>query len=146
MKTIPWPWNQLVEEIQKPWGWLLILVIVAGIGIMGMPIAQFIKCLRTKNTTSLNKYYTIIYPIGTTVLVIYDIILFVIVWFKPVEGTIIFNWQAFFPMLMSGLTPSYGIMILKLKHVHAAKKLGLTEMQYYLKYLKPTARSTRKKK
>lgn len=138
-------WEALISEITGPWGWVLILSTLSCVGFVGMALAHFIKCLVTKNTTSLSKQFVILLPITNTMLTIYDLVLFSLC---IVSGEKFYGqaWGMLLPAILNGLISAYGTMILKIKHVRAAKKLGLTEMQYYEKYLKPKALSSRKKK
>lgn len=138
-------WRALIDEICGPWGWLLILSSISCIGFVGMALAHFIKCLITKNTTSLSKQFVILLPITNTMLTIYDLVLFSLCFINGPEFYGV-AWGMLLPAIINGLISAYGTMILKVKHVRAAKKLGLTEMQYYEKYLKPKALSSRKKK
>lgn len=78
-------------------------------------------------------------------LTIYDLVLFTLCFINGPEYYGV-AWGMLLPAVINGLISAYGTMILKIKHVRAAKKLGLTEMQYYVKYLKPKAWSSRKKK
>lgn len=50
------------------------------------------------------------------------------------------------PACINGLFSAYGTMILKIKHVLAARKLKMSEYDHYIKYLKPKAYTTRKAK
>ena len=136
-------WKALINEICGPWGWVLILSSISCIGFVGMALAHFIKCLNTKNTTSLSKQFVILLPITNTMLTIYDLVLFSLC---IVSGPNFYGqaWGMLLPAVINGLISAYGVMILKIKHMRAAKKLGISEMQYYLKYLKPIARSTKK--
>lgn len=139
-------WNALIEAIADPkWGWLLIISTLSCIGFVGMALAHFIKCLVTKNTTSLSKQFVILLPITNTLLLIYNLVLFSVFF---INGPHYYKqaWSMLIPPIFNGLISAYGTMILKIKHVRAAKKLGLTEEQHYLKYLKPKALSSRKKK
>lgn len=139
-------WDALIRAISdSQWGWLLILSSLSCVGFVGMALAHFIKCLITKNTTSLSKQFVILLPITNTMLTIYDLVLFSVCF---INGPKYYGiaWGMLLPAIINGLISAYGIMILKVKHVKAAKKLGLTEMQYYEKYLKPKALSSRKKK
>lgn len=136
-------WEALINEITGQWGWVLILSTISCIGFVGMALAHFIKCLVTKNTTSLSKHFVILLPITNTLLTIYDLVLFALC---IINGSEFYGvaWGMLLPAILNGLISAYGVMILKIKHMKAAKKLGLTEVQYYLKYLKPIARSTKK--
>ncbi|MCQ2957076.1 MAG: hypothetical protein MJ233_04605 [Mycoplasmoidaceae bacterium] len=55
---------------------MLILSSLSCVGFVGMALAHFIKCLTTKNTTSLSKQFVILLPITNTLLTIYDLVLF----------------------------------------------------------------------
>lgn len=138
-------WEALIKEITGQWGWVLILSTLSCMGFVGMALAHFIKCLVTKNTTSLSKQFVILLPITNTLLTIYDLVLFSLC---VINGPDYYGvaWGMLLPAIFNGLISAYGTMILKVKHVRAAKKLGLTEEQHYLKYLKPKALSSRKKK
>lgn len=136
-------WNALWTAITDKWGWLLILSSVSCLGFVGMALAHFIKCLYTKNTTSLSKQFVILLPITNTLLTIYDLVLFTVLF---MNGPDFYGraWGMLLPAIINGLISAYGVMILKIKYSRAAKKLGLTEIQYYEKYLKPKALATRK--
>lgn len=138
-------WQELINEICGPWGWLLLLSTLSCVGFVGMAVAHFVKCLITKNTVSLSKQFVILLPITNTLLTIYDWVLFSLCF---INGPEFYGmaWGMLLPAVINGLISAYGVMILKIKHCKAAKKLGLTELQYYQKYLKPKAWVNRKKK
>ena len=136
-------WKALVDEICGEWGWLLLLSSISCLGFVGMAVASFVKCLTTKNTTSLSKQFVILLPITNTLLTIYDLILFGLFFANGAFGR---SWGMLLPAIINGLISAYGVMILKIKHCKAAKKLGITEIQYYQKYLKPKAWVNRTKK
>lgn len=136
-------WKALIDEICSDWGWMLLLSTISCVGFVGMALASFIKCLITKNTTSQSKQFVILLPITNTLLTIYDLILFGLFFANSAFGR---AWGMLLPAVINGLISAYGVMILKIKHCRAAKSLGLTEVQYYQKYLKPKAWVNRKKK
>lgn len=149
MNNASWPWDQLITELTGNWGWLLIISTLGCCGFIVMAISQFVKCLWTKNTTSLSKFYTIILPITNTLLTIFDILIFTIGLNDPnqkVHGLPLFNWSALLPAILNGLISAYGVMILKVKHVIGAKKHGMTELKYYEKYLRPKSMAAKKSK
>lgn len=136
-------WKALIDEICSDWGWMLLLSSLSCVGFVGMALASFIKCLITKNTTSQSKQFVILLPITNTLLTIYDLILFGLFFANSAFGR---AWGMLLPAVINGLISAYGVMILKIKHCREAKRLGLTEIQYYQKYLKPKAWVNRKKK
>lgn len=136
------PWEQFISEITDPErGWLIIVSTIACMCFVVMTLSQFIKCLKTKNTTSLSVFFAVILPITNTLITIYDLIFFFI---GLNNGN--FIWGLLLPAVINGLISAYAVMILKLKHIMAAKKKGMTEYEYYLKYLKPKAYTTKKEK
>lgn len=141
-------WQAFVKEITGPWGWLLILSSVSCIGFVGMALAHFIKCLITKNTTSLSKQFVILLPITNTLLTIYDLVLFSLCMVNAEADPSLYGvaWGMLLPAVINGLVSAYGVMILKVKHGRAAKKLGISEEQYYQKYLKPKSLAYRRAK
>ncbi|XQP55769.1 MAG: hypothetical protein ACOQNY_03110 [Mycoplasmoidaceae bacterium] len=136
------PWEQFINEITGPWGWLIIVSVISCVAFLVMTVSQFIKCLLTKNTTSYSTFFAIILPITNTLITIYDLIFFVIC--LNHDGS--FMWSMLLPAVINGLISAYGVMILKVKHIITAKKLGMTEIEYYEKYLKPLARIQKDKK
>ncbi|MBQ0045477.1 MAG: hypothetical protein KBS35_01120 [Mycoplasma sp.] len=136
------PWQQFIDEITDPErGWLIVVSTLACLCFVVVTASQFIKCLKTKNTTSLSVFFATILPITNTLITIYDLIFFAI---GLNNGN--FVWGLLLPAVINGLISAYGVMILKIKHVRAAKKLGLTEEKYYQKYLKPKSWEMRKKR
>ncbi len=136
------PWEQFISEITDPErGWLIIVSTIACMCFVVMTLSQFVKCLKTKNTTSLSMFFAIILPITNTLITIYDLIFF----FIGLNNGM-FIWGLLLPAVINGLISAYAVMILKLKHVIAAKKKGMSESEYYLKYLKPKAYTTKKEK
>ena len=119
----------------------IILSTLSCMGFVGMALSHFIKCLITKNTTSLSRYFVILLPITNTLLTIYDIALFSLFYINTSYGL---AWSMLMPIVFNGLISAYGVMILKLKHIYQAKKLGMTEEEHYLKYLKPRAWNSKK--
>lgn len=135
------PWQSFVDEISGPWGWLIIVSTLACLAFVVMTFSQFVKCLRTKNTTSLSMFFAIILPITNTLITIYDLIFFAI----ALNGGD-FMWSLLLPAVINGLISAYAVMILKIKHVVAAKRRGMTEAEYYEKHLKYLARPSKKEK
>lgn len=135
------PWQSFIDEITSKWGWLIVVSVLACVAFVVMTVSQFVKCLKTKNTTSISIFFAVILPITNTLITIYDLTFFFIA-----LNNDRFIWSLLLPAVINGLISAYAIMILKLKHVHGAKKLGISENEYYLKYLKPKAYTTRKAK
>lgn len=135
------PWKAFIDEITGQWGWLIIVSTIACLSFVIMTFSQFIKCLKTKNTTSLSIFFAVILPITNTLITCYDLTFF----FVNLHHNN-FVWSLLLPAVINGLISAYAVMILKVKHVIAAKKKGMTEYAYYLKYLKPKAYTTKKAK
>ena len=136
------PWQDFVNEFTGPWGWMIIVSTIASFAFLVMTASQFIKILLTKNTTSQSLQCVIILPITNTLITIYDIILGVIVIQSGKEG----YWALLLPAIINGLISAYGVMITKIIHMRAAKKMNMTEYAHYVKYLKPKAIWTKRKK
>lgn len=134
------PWEWFVSEFTNKWGWLIIVSTIAAIAFLVMTVSQFVKILWTKNTTSQSIQCVIILPITNTLITIYDVILAV---------TAIKNnnpyWGLLLPAIINGLISAYGVMITKLIHVRAAKKMKMTEREHFEKYLKPKSLAVRYK-
>lgn len=133
--------KQFIELITSGWAWLFIVSLLGTIGFSAMALPQFIKVLRTRNTTALNTSYVVILPITNTLILIYNIVLFVITY---ISG--IFPWSILFCICINGLAWCYGTMIIKIKNVKAAKKLNISEEEYYLTHIKPVIDAKNKAK
>lgn len=132
--------QELISEFTGPWGWLIIVSVIASTAFVVMTVSQFVKILWTKNTTSQSLQCTIILPITNTLITIYDIILCVI---SIKEGNE--YWGLLLPAIINGLVSAYGVMITKIIHVRAAKKMKMTEHEHFEKYLKPKSLAIRYK-
>ena len=135
------PWQEFIKELTGPWGWLIIVSTISCLAFVVMTASQFIKILWTKNTTSQSLQCVIILPVTNTLITIYDIILGVIVIKSGKEG----YWGLLLPACINGLISAYGVMIIKIIHMRAAKKAHMTEYAHYLKYLKPRSLAVRGK-
>lgn len=135
------PWEQFIAELTDKWGWLIITSTIASVAFLIMTVSQFVKILWTKNTTSQSIQCVIMLPITNTLITIYDIILAVaaIKSDKP-------YWGLLLPAIINGLISAYGVMITKIIHLRAAKKLKISEREHFEKYLKPKSLAVRYKK
>lgn len=134
------PWQELINELTGQWGWMIIVSTIACLAFAVMTASQFVKILWTKNTTSQSLQCTIILPITNTLLTIYDIILGVIAIKSKAP-----YWGLILPACINGLISAYGVMITKIIHIRAAKKMNMSEYAHYLKYLKPNSLSYKHK-
>ncbi len=135
------PWQDFIDEFTGPWCWMIIVSTIACLAFVVMTASQFVKILWTKNTTSQSLQCVIMLPITNTLITIYDIILGVIVVQSGNKG----YWGLFIPAMINGLISAYGVMITKIIHMRAAKKMKMTEYAHYLKYLKPNSLSYKHK-
>jgi len=132
------PWKDLASIFTGKWAWLGIASVLCSLTFIILTLTQFIKCLKTKNTSSMSLVFVILLPVTNTILLIYNIFLFVVYLQQD-----IFNWAILITTIFNGLISAYGTMIMKIKHMKAAKKLKLSEVEYYEKYLKPKAKATK---
>lgn len=134
------PWEQFIAELTDKWGWLIIVSTIACVAFLVMTVSQFIKILWTKNTTSQSLQCVIMLPVTNTLITIYDIILAV----AAIKNNNPY-WGLLIPAIINGLISAYGVMITKIIHMRAAKKMNMTEHAHYLKYLKPKSLAYRHK-
>lgn len=134
------PWKDLASLFAGKWAWVGYAGLLCSLCFIAVTLTQFIKCLKTKNTTGLSLVFTILLPVTNTILLIYNIFLFAV----AIKAGDFFNWALLVASVLNGLISAYGTMIMKIKHMKAAKKLGISELEYYEKYLKPQVKSKKK--
>lgn len=135
------PWKDLASFFAGKWAWVGYAGLLCSLCFIAVTLTQFIKCIRSKNTTGLSLAFIVLLPVTNTILTIYNIFLFIV----AIKAADFFNWALLIATVLNGLISAYGTMIMKIKHMKAAKKLGISEVEYYEKYLKPTAKDFNKK-
>lgn len=86
---------------------------------------QFIKCMKTKDTSGISLGWAIFMPLSCTVSLSYDIFLAFSTDWRSVAASII----------CSGVIINILVLILKIRNVLKAKKLGISEWKYTNKYI-----------
>lgn len=101
---------------------------------------QFIKCIKNRDTSGIAFNWAIFLPIACTLSFIYALFLF----FWSDSGGV--NFASIGGIVFNGLIVNYGILIIKLKNIKAAKKHNLTEIEYTEQILAPAVQKRKAKK
>lgn len=121
------------------WLWVTIINLVASIIWTLVLVPQSWKTLRTRDTVSVSLIMYILYPIGGVLWISYAAAMFII---DPTQtgniGIIITDSIGFFLSL--------AIVIIKIRNMHMAKKMKLSELEYYEKYIKNNKKKKNVKK
>lgn len=114
------------EEYEKSFKWsVLILNIAAAIFFEAISWPQFIKCMKTKDTSGISLGWAIFLPASCLVCFAYDLFLAVSTGW----------WNEIASLICSGLIINTLVLVLKIKNIRKAKSLGLSEWSYTNKYL-----------
>ena len=118
-----------VFKSQDNWIWVLIINFFCGATTELISWPQFIKILRYKDTSGISLGWAIFVPVSGLLYFSYDLMLaFASTGFSP---------NTICALVLSGLTPSFGVMILKIQTMVRAKKLQMSEVDYIVKVLQP---------
>lgn len=104
---------------------VLVLNIIAALFFESISWPQFIKCMKTKDTSGISLGWAIFLPLSCFVCFSYDVFLAISTGW----------WNVIASIICSGMFINTAVLILKIKNVVAAKKLGLTEWAYTNQYL-----------
>lgn len=104
---------------------VLVLNIVAAVFYESISWPQFIKCMKTKDTSGISLGWAIFLPISCYTCFIYDLLLaFTTGW-----------WNVLASLICSGSVINTLVLIQKNRNHRAAKKLGISEWKYTNKYI-----------
>lgn len=88
---------------------------------------QFIKCIRTRDTSGIAFAWSIFLPIACVLSLSYSITL--------AFGGEGWSWNTIGAILFNGILVNVGILVIKLKNRKAARARNMTEIEYTQKYL-----------
>lgn len=110
---------------------VLVLNTIAAVFNESVSWPQFIKCMKTKDTSGISMGWAIFLPTSCTVCLAYDAFLATSFGWKNVLASLICN----------GVIINVLVLIVKLKNHFAAKKLGISEWKYTKKYIATKAKN-----
>lgn len=116
-----------IEEYEKFATSVLVLNVIAAVFFESMSWPQFIKCMKTKNTSGISLAWAIFLPLSCVVCFSYDLFLAISTGW----------WNVIASLICSGMVINTAVLILKIKNVLKAKSFGLSDWEYAKKYMKP---------
>lgn len=119
---------------EKEWSYVWVLGLIGALAFEAISWPQFIKCLKEKNTSGISLNWAIFLPIGMLISFSYALTL------ALAPGGTKFPPDTLGALIFNGLIVNFGVLILKFKNMHDAKKHHMTEMEYTKKYLIPAYR------
>lgn len=118
--------KQISDAEYNKYEWsILALNIVAAVVLEVTSWPQFIKCLKTKDTSGISLGWAIFMPASCLVSLSYDIFLTFSTDWRSMAASIICN----------GVIINVLVLILKIRNVMKAKKLGISEWKYTKRYI-----------
>lgn len=120
------PTQQPQEEFDKKYKWIIFGInIAAAVFFEAVSWPQFIKCMKTKDTSGISMGWAIFLPLSCAVCFSYDLFLALATDYHTVLASLI----------CSGLIINTLVLIIKIRNHLAAKKLGISEWVYTKKYI-----------
>ncbi|XQP55767.1 MAG: PQ-loop domain-containing transporter [Mycoplasmoidaceae bacterium] len=116
-----------IEEYERFATSVLVLNVVAAVFFESMSWPQFIKCMKTKDTSGISLAWAIFLPLSCVVCFSYDLFLAISTGW----------WNVIASLICSGMIINTAVLILKIKNVLKAKSFGLSDWEYTKKYIKP---------
>lgn len=116
-----------IEEYERFATSVLVLNVVAAVFFEAMSWPQFIKCMKTKDTSGISLAWAIFLPLSCVVCFSYDLFLAISTGW----------WNVIASLICSGMIINSAVLILKIKNVLKAKSFGLSDWEYTKKYMKP---------
>lgn len=118
--------QQISKEEYKQFALIVfILNIAAAIFFESISWPQFIKCMKTKDTSGISLGWAIFLPLSCVICFTYDLLL----------GLSTGWWNVLASLICSGMLINIAVLVLKIRNLHKAKKLGISEWHYTNKYL-----------
>lgn len=107
--------------------WLIVMNILASATWEIFNWPQFIKTIKTKDTTGISLFWAIFILVSCIVTFCYDM-------FLGFVGSS-FNWSILPGLICSGIIPALGFLIIKIRNITKAKKMGMSEQKYTQTYI-----------
>ncbi len=105
------------------WIWVTACNLISAACSEIMNWSQFIKSMRSKDTSGLSLFWTACIPLSGTLFFTY------VLYIGFAKGGQ-FYWPVICCLVLNGFIPSFGLLGHKIHNVHKAKKAGLTEIEY----------------
>lgn len=114
------------REFDQKYRWIIFGTnLVAAIFFEAVSWPQFIKCMKTRDTSGISMGWAIFLPLSCVVCFSYDLFLALATDYHTVLASLI----------CSGMIINTFVLIIKIRNVRTAKKLGMSEWQYTKKYI-----------
>ena len=118
--------------------WVLVINIIATVIWICVLIPQFIKTVVTRDTYSISIFMYLFYPMSNVMWISYEVSMMISAVTRDILAMLINDCV--------GLVLSLTIFSIKIHNVLKAKKLGISEKDYYNKYIKPKKQSKKENK
>lgn len=120
------------------WKWVIVLNFIAAALAEALNWPQLIKCVKYKDTTGISLLWAIFFLFSAIIFLIYDLLLSF--------GTGTWSNEVIFSIIFGGYIPDIVILIIKVKNMKAAKKAGMSEVEYTRTILIPKVEQKHLKK
>lgn len=118
--------NQITPEQYDHYALAVVIInILAAVFFESISWPQFIKCLKYKDTSGISLGWAIFLPTSCVVCFVYDLLL----------GLSNGWWNVLASLICSGILINCGVLVIKIKNMRKAKKLGISEWHYANEYL-----------
>lgn len=118
---------------QESWSWVIVINFFCGATTELISWPQFIKLIKYKDTSGISLGWAIFMPVSGLLYFSYDLMLaFASTSWSP---------NTICALVLSGLTPSFCILFMKINTMRAAKKQGMSEIDYITKVLLPQVKA-----
>lgn len=118
--------------------WVLVINIIATVIWICVLIPQFIKTVVTRDTYSISIFMYLFYPMSNVMWISYEVSMMISAVTRDILAMLINDCV--------GLVLSLTIFSIKIHNVLKAKKLGISEKDYYNKYIEPKKQSKKENK